>query len=107
MMSNITSAVDTTGSVAGMSMENTPVGSSATMRSSAPVVKQPEQHEVTGTLWKPLPLVLAEVDSSFELGSLVEVDGNPLNCRYGVLRWIGYLRDKHKPIAGLEMVSNQ
>lgn len=47
----------------------------------------------------------AEVGSEFELGSVVEVTGNPENCKYGVIRWIGYLKEKSKPIVGLEMVS--
>ena len=46
-----------------------------------------------------------EADTDLELNSTVEVCGNPEYCRYGIIRWIGYIRDKTKPIAGLEMVS--
>lgn len=52
---------------------------------------------------EPLPLESSEVDSELEVGSMVEVMGNLPSCQYGVIRWIGYLRDKNKPIAGLEM----
>ena len=45
-----------------------------------------------------------DVDSEFDLGSVVEVDGQ-MQCKYGVIRWFGYLQDKNKPIVGLEMVS--
>ena len=44
-----------------------------------------------------------DVNSEFDLGSVVEVDG-PMQCKYGVIRWLGYLQDKNKPIVGLEMV---
>ena len=53
----------------------------------------------------PQPLDPKEMKSEFEIGSMVEVTGiNPPNCQYGVIRWFGYLDDKAKPIAGLEMV---
>ena len=68
--------------------------------------REPQQHhEASGTLWQPKALDPSEIDGDLEIGSMVEVENNPENCRYGVIKWIGYLRDKHKPIAGLEMVS--
>ena len=54
----------------------------------------------------PKPLDPAEAGTDLELNSMVEVSGNPEYCRYGIIRWIGYMREKSKPIAGLEMVSS-
>ncbi len=51
----------------------------------------------------PMPIDFSEVESDLELGSMVEVMGNPPHCKYGVVKWIGYLRDRSKPIVGLEM----
>lgn len=56
---------------------------------------------------QPLPLDPHDLDTDLEYGSMVEVVGNPPECRYGVIRWVGYLRDKNKPIAGIELVSIQ
>lgn len=54
----------------------------------------------------PKPLKEDEIDSVLTIGTLVEVSGMVQNvCPYGVIRWIGYLEDKTKPIAGVEMVS--
>lgn len=49
---------------------------------------------------------ISELSQHFSLGSVVEVIGNPAQCKYGVIRWMGYLQDKNKPIVGLEMVSH-
>lgn len=59
--------------------------------------------EANGDYFVPKPLDPAEAGTDLELNSTVEVCGNPEYCRYGVIRWIGYIHDKNKPIAGLEM----
>lgn len=51
----------------------------------------------------PTPLNASDLDSDLELGSMVEVLGNPPHCQYGVVKWLGYLKDRSKPIVGLEM----
>ena len=52
----------------------------------------------------PITLTPEEAKTDLELGSTVEVVGNPENFRYGVVRWIGYFDHKGKPLVGLEMV---
>ena len=54
---------------------------------------------------QPVALDPKDLETDLDFGSMVEVMDNPADCQYGVIRWIGYLRDKNKPIAGLEMVS--
>ena len=51
------------------------------------------------------PLKPSEINFAFEIGSMVEVKDNPADCRFGVVRWLGYFNDRTKPLAGLEMVS--
>ena len=46
------------------------------------------------------------VEKGFEIGTMVEVADNPPNCRYGVIRWMGFVKEGQKePLVGLEMVS--
>ena len=52
----------------------------------------------------PISLSPHEVQTDLDMGSMVEVLGNPEEFRYGVVRWMGYLRDRNKPMVGLEMV---
>ena len=52
---------------------------------------------------KPQELHPWEVEGDFEIGSLVEVTRNPPECRYGVIKWLGYITDGSKPFVGLEM----
>lgn len=51
----------------------------------------------------PIPLNPSEIDTDLDIGSMVEVLGNPPQCQYGVVKWLGYLKDRSKPIVGLEM----
>ena len=51
----------------------------------------------------PIPLTASDIDTDLDIGSMVEVLGNPPQCQYGVVKWIGYLKDRSKPIVGLEM----
>ena len=47
-----------------------------------------------------------QLGTEFDLGSMVEVVDNPPNCRYGVIRWMGFVKDRQTdPLVGLEMVS--
>ena len=55
----------------------------------------------------PQPLSEQEVDSDLTIGTMVEVSGIIQNvCPYGVIRWIGFLEDRTRPIAGVEMVGS-
>ncbi len=54
----------------------------------------------------PVQMNFTEVNSDLDYGSMVEVIGNPPTCQYGVVKWLGYYKDKNKPIVGLEMVSH-
>ena len=53
----------------------------------------------------PTAMTAAELGTELDLGSMVEVVGNPANCKYGVVRWLGRYKERNKPIVGLEMVS--
>ena len=52
----------------------------------------------------PKSLNAKELNSELDIGSMVEVDISGSLC-YGVIRWIGYLKDKESPIAGIELVN--
>ena len=44
-------------------------------------------------------------ETSLDIGSMVEVKGKNVKPRYGVIRWMGYILNSDKKIAGLEMVT--
>jgi hypothetical protein len=45
------------------------------------------------------------MQSNLELGSMVEVLSKNQNARYGLIRWLGFVSNSDKKIAGLELVS--
>ena len=48
----------------------------------------------------------AELGTELDIGSRVEVVGNPSNKnKYGVVRWLGRDNERNKSVVGLEMVS--
>ena len=83
-------------------------GRSSLSNNTAPLPRQgskTQNGDTNGDYFIPKTLDPVEAGTDLELNSTVEVCGNPEYCRYGIIRWIGYIRDKNKPIAGLEMVS--
>ena len=52
----------------------------------------------------PKALSKAELETDMEIGTMVEIDISGV-CQYGVIRWIGFLDDRNRPIAGIELVS--
>ena len=86
------------------------VGRPSLSNNTAPLPRQgskTQNGEANGDYFIPKTLDPVEAGTDLELNSTVEVCGNPDYCRYGIIRWIGYIRDKNKPIAGLEMVSEE
>lgn len=51
----------------------------------------------------PKSLSKAELDTDLEIGSMVEVEIGG-SVHYGVMRWIGFLKDRNKPLVGVELV---
>ena len=49
-------------------------------------------------------MTAAELDTDLDIGSRVEIVGNPANCKYGVVRWLGRYKERKEPVVGLEMV---
>lgn len=51
----------------------------------------------------PKTLSRMELDTDLDIGSMVEVEIGG-NIHYGVMKWLGFLNDKRKPLAGIELV---
>lgn len=45
------------------------------------------------------------MQSDLELGSMVEVLSKNQNPRYGLIRWLGFVPNSDKKVAGVEFVS--
>lgn len=51
----------------------------------------------------PKTLSRMELDTDLDIGSMVEVEIGG-NIHYGVMKWLGFLNDKRKPLTGIELV---
>jgi len=55
---------------------------------------------------RPVSLTAMELNTDLDIGSMVEVDiPGYATLQYGVIRWMGYFKDRLKPIVGIELVS--
>ncbi len=52
----------------------------------------------------PISIDPAANNIDLEIGAMVEIVGGASNCRYGVVKWLGRLRDNIKIYAGVQMV---
>ena len=54
----------------------------------------------------PTSLAASELGTDLDIGSVVQVDiPGSANKLFGVIRWMGILRDRDKPFVGVELVS--
>ena len=55
----------------------------------------------------PTSLAASALGTDLDIGSVVQVDiPGSANKLFGVIRWIGILRDRDKPFVGVELVSS-
>jgi hypothetical protein len=58
------------------------------------------------TSTNPQQMTNIPLQSKLDIGSMVEIMNKHHAPEYGIIRWIGFVRDTDKKIAGLELVSH-